>query len=138
MPLTKIALYRTSLLADNLGIDYRTIAIEPAFAAYLDMLAPSFADKPADLTEENLQSRVRGMTLMALSNKFGWLVLATGNKSEMATGYSTLYGHNSRLLVRAGDIVRTGQTLAKAGSTGRSGSSAPSLLPPPCADRRRG
>ena len=79
-------------LAVNLGIDYRTIAIEPAHAAFLDMLAPSFADRPADLTEENLQSRIRGMTLMALSNKFGWIVLATGNKSEMAVGYATLYG----------------------------------------------
>jgi NAD+ synthase (glutamine-hydrolysing) len=79
-------------LAVNLGIDFRTIAIEPAHAAFLDMLAPSFGDRPADLTEENLQSRIRGMTLMALSNKFGWIVLATGNKSEMAVGYATLYG----------------------------------------------
>jgi len=79
-------------LAENLGIDYRTVAIEPAFAAYLDMLSPSFADKPADLTEENLQSRIRGTTLMALSNKFGWMVLTTGNKSEMAVGYFTIYG----------------------------------------------
>ncbi len=79
-------------LAENLGIDYRTVAIEPAFASYLDMLAPSFADNPADLTEENLQSRIRGTTLMALSNKFGWMVLTTGNKSEMAVGYFTIYG----------------------------------------------
>jgi NAD+ synthase (glutamine-hydrolysing) len=56
------------------------------------MLAPSFADVPEDLTEENVQARIRGTTLMALSNKFGWLVLATGNKSEMAAGFSTLYG----------------------------------------------
>jgi NAD+ synthase (glutamine-hydrolysing) len=79
-------------LAEALGIDYRTVAIEPAFAAYLDMTAESFAGKPADLAEENLQSRVRGTTLMALSNKFGWMVLTTGNKSEMAVGYFTLYG----------------------------------------------
>ncbi|HLI00669.1 MAG TPA: NAD+ synthase [Acidimicrobiales bacterium] len=79
-------------LARNLGIDYRTIAIEPAHQAFLDMLAPSFGDRTEDLTEENLQSRIRGVTLMALSNKFGWLVLTTGNKSEMAVGYSTLYG----------------------------------------------
>jgi len=79
-------------LAAQLGIDYRTIAIEPAFAAYLDMTAASFAGHPADLTEENLQSRVRGTTLMALSNKFGWMVLTTGNKSEMAVGYFTIYG----------------------------------------------
>ena len=79
-------------LADNLGIDRRVIAIEPAFSAFREMLAPSFADRDPDLTEENLQSRIRGVTLMALSNKFGWLVLTTGNKSESAVGYSTLYG----------------------------------------------
>ena len=82
----------------NLGIDYRTIAIEPAHAALLDMLAPSFAGRAPDLTEENLQSRIRGMTLMALSNKFGWIVLTTGNKSEMAVGYAThLRRHGRRL-----------------------------------------
>lgn len=80
------------LLATNLGIDMQTISIEPAFAAYLEMLKQSFANRPTDLTEENLQSRVRGTTLMALSNKFGWMVLSTGNKSEMAVGYFTLYG----------------------------------------------
>jgi NAD+ synthase (glutamine-hydrolysing) len=80
------------LLARNLGIDHRAIVIEPAFAAMLDMLAPSFGDRPADVAEENLQSRIRGMLLMALSNKFGWLVLTTGNKSETAVGYTTLYG----------------------------------------------
>ena len=80
------------LLGDALGIETRTIAIEPAHAAFLQMLGPSFAGRAEDLTEENLQARVRGTTLMALSNKFGWLVLATGNKSEMAAGFSTLYG----------------------------------------------
>ena len=79
-------------LAGRLGIDYHTIAIEPAFAAYLEMTAESFAARDEDLTEENLQSRIRGTTLMALSNKFGWMVLTTGNKSEMAVGYFTLYG----------------------------------------------
>ena len=79
-------------LADNLGIDRRVIAIEPAFTAFTEMLAPSFEGREPDLTEENLQSRIRGVTLMALSNKFGWLVLTTGNKSESAVGYSTLYG----------------------------------------------
>ena len=81
-----------SALADALGIDVRVIAIEDAFVAFLGMLAPSFEGREPDLTEENLQSRIRGMVLMALSNKFGWLVLTTGNKSEMAVGYSTLYG----------------------------------------------
>jgi NAD+ synthase (glutamine-hydrolysing) len=79
-------------LADALGIDYRTIPIEAAHAAFLEMLKPSFEGRVEDLTEENIQSRARGVTLMALSNKFGWLVLATGNKSEMATGFSTIYG----------------------------------------------
>ncbi|MCU1455554.1 MAG: synthetase [Acidimicrobiales bacterium] len=79
-------------LAEALGIEMQTIAIEPAHAALLDMLAPAFGDRPPDLTEENLQSRVRGATLMALSNKLGWIVLSTGNKSEMAVGYATLYG----------------------------------------------
>ena len=80
------------LLCKNFGIERRTIAIGPAHDALLDMLAPSFDGRPADLTEENLQSRIRGVTLMALSNKFGWLVLTTGNKSETSVGYSTLYG----------------------------------------------
>jgi NAD+ synthase (glutamine-hydrolysing) len=80
-------------LAAELGIDQRIIAIEPAHAALLDMLAPSFEGLEPDITEENLQSRIRGVVLMALSNKFpGWMVLTTGNKSEMAVGYSTLYG----------------------------------------------
>src|SRR5947209_4440304 len=79
-------------LADALGIDFRVIPIEPAHTAFLEMLRPSFGDLPEDLAEENIQSRARGVTLMALSNKFGWLVLATGNKSEMATGFSTIYG----------------------------------------------
>jgi NAD+ synthase (glutamine-hydrolysing) len=82
-----------ALLAENLGMaDFRTIPIEPGHAAMLEMLAPSFEGRDADLTEENLQSRLRGMTLMALSNKFGWIVLSTGNKSEVAVGYATLYG----------------------------------------------
>jgi len=79
-------------LARNLGIEMLTIPIEPAFASYLDMTAEAFVGRAADLTEENLQSRVRGTTLMALSNKFGWMVLTTGNKSELAVGYFTLYG----------------------------------------------
>ncbi len=79
-------------LAERLEMDIRTVAIEPGFAAFLEMLAPSFEGRAEDLTEENLQSRIRGTTLMALSNKFGWMVLTTGNKSEMAVGYFTLYG----------------------------------------------
>lgn len=79
-------------LAANLGIDIRTISIEPAFQAYLDMLAPSFEGREPGLTYENIQSRCRGQLLMALSNEFGWMVLTTGNKSELAVGYFTIYG----------------------------------------------
>jgi len=79
-------------IARLLGIRYETVDIEPAHQAYLEMLGPLFADREGDVTEENLQSRARGNVLMALSNKFGWLVLTTGNKSEMAVGYATIYG----------------------------------------------
>jgi NAD+ synthase (glutamine-hydrolysing) len=79
-------------LCRNLGVEQRTIPIEAAHAAMLDMLAPSFEDRQPDTTEENLQSRIRGMLMMSLSNKLGWLVLTTGNKSETSVGYSTLYG----------------------------------------------
>jgi NAD+ synthase (glutamine-hydrolysing) len=94
-------------LAEKLGIDYHTIAIEPAFAAYLDMTAPTFGERPADLTEENLQSRIRGTTLMALSNKFGWMVLTTGNKSEMAVGYFTIYGDSVGGYAVIKDVLKT-------------------------------
>jgi NAD+ synthase (glutamine-hydrolysing) len=80
------------LLAENLGIDFRTISIEPAFQAYLDMLAPSFEGREPGLTYENIQSRCRGLLLMAMSNEFGWMALTTGNKSEVAVGYFTIYG----------------------------------------------
>ena len=79
-------------MARRLGVRYDTIPIGPAFDAFRASLAPLFAGRPEDLTEENLQARVRGTLLMALSNKFGSIVLTTGNKSEMAVGYSTLYG----------------------------------------------
>ena len=79
-------------LSKNLGIELNAIPIEPAFSAYLEMFSGVFAGKGQDVTEENLQARIRGNILMALSNKFGWLVLTTGNKSETSVGYSTLYG----------------------------------------------
>ena len=75
-----------------LGIRYDTIPIEPAMAAFDTMLADAFAGRQRDLTEENLQSRIRGVTLMGLSNKFGHMLLTTGNKSEMSVGYATIYG----------------------------------------------
>jgi len=79
-------------LARRLGIRLEVVDIEPAHAAYLEMLSGLFGAREPDATEENLQSRARGNVLMALSNKFGWLVLTTGNKSEMAVGYTTIYG----------------------------------------------
>ncbi len=79
-------------LAKNLGIKLKEIPIESPFASYLDLLEPQFDGKPPDATEENLQARIRGMILMALSNKLGYIVLSTGNKSELAMGYATLYG----------------------------------------------
>lgn len=78
--------------AKALGVPYETIPIEPAYEAFESMLAPAFKGSRPDITEENLQSRIRGVTLMALSNKFGHMVLTTGNKSEMSVGYATLYG----------------------------------------------
>jgi NAD+ synthase len=75
-----------------LGIRYDSIGIGPAMEAFGSMLAPAFGNRPPDITEENIQSRIRGVTLMALSNKFGSMLLTTGNKSEMSTGYATIYG----------------------------------------------
>ncbi|MCD9624616.1 NAD+ synthase [Rhabdothermincola salaria] len=82
-------------LAENLGIEHRTVPIEAAHTALMGMLEPAFTGHPLGLTEENLQSRVRAVVLMALSNAFGWLLLNTGNKSEAAVGYSTLYGDSA-------------------------------------------
>jgi NAD+ synthase (glutamine-hydrolysing) len=82
-------------LAANLGVQVRELPIAAAMGAYESTLSEVFRGQPPDLTEENLQARIRGNLLMALSNKFGWLVLTTGNKSEMAVGYSTLYGDSA-------------------------------------------
>ena len=95
-------------LAATLGIDYRTIAIEPAHQAMLSMLAGDFGPgRGSGLAEENLQSRLRGVVLMALSNNFGWLVLTTGNKSELAVGYSTLYGDTAGGFAVIKDVPKT-------------------------------
>jgi NAD+ synthase (glutamine-hydrolysing) len=82
-------------LAANLGVELLELPIADAMSAYEQLLAGPFAGRDPDLTEENLQARIRGNLLMALSNKFGWLVLTTGNKSEMSVGYSTLYGDSA-------------------------------------------
>ena len=95
------------LLSENLGVELRTIAIEPAFTAHLGMLEPHFRNTDTGVAEENLQARVRGNILMSLSNKFGWLVLTTGNKSEMATGYSTLYGDMAGGFAVIKDVPKT-------------------------------
>jgi NAD+ synthase (glutamine-hydrolysing) len=95
------------ILAERLEIDYRTIPIEPAHAALLEMLAPSFEGLDEDLTEENLQSRIRGVVMMALSNKNNWMVLTTGNKSELAVGYSTLYGDTAGGFAVLKDVTKT-------------------------------
>lgn len=94
-------------LAENLGIAFHTIPIEETVQAFLKALGPLFAGRPVDTTEENLQSRVRGTTLMALSNKFGWLVLTTGNKSEVSVGYFTLYGDSAGGFAVIKDIPKT-------------------------------
>lgn len=79
-------------LAERLGIECIEIPIEKPFQSYLDLLTPHFSGKASDVTEENIQARIRGMIMMALSNKHGYVVLSTGNKSELAMGYATLYG----------------------------------------------
>ena len=91
----------------RIGVRYDEIAIEPAMSTFAAMLAPQFAGLAEDTTEENLQSRIRGMILMALSNKTGSIVLTTGNKSEMATGYATLYGDMAGGFAVIKDIYKT-------------------------------
>ncbi|MDR0842095.1 MAG: NAD+ synthase [Acidobacteriota bacterium] len=94
-------------LAENLGIRFEVIPIRPTYEAFTNALAPTFAGCEPDVTEENLQARIRGTLLMALSNKFGHLVLSTGNKSEMAAGYCTLYGDMVGGLAVISDVPKT-------------------------------
>ena len=94
-------------LAANLGIEFMEIPIKRVMAAYEATLDPWFYGKHPDITEENLQARIRGNILMAFSNKFGWLVLTTGNKSEMAVGYCTLYGDMSGGFAVIKDLLKT-------------------------------
>src|SRR6202046_427640 len=94
-------------LAENLGIEFIVLPINDTFNCYRKTLAPAFAGRPEDKTEENIQARIRGNFLMALSNKLGSLVLSTGNKSEMAVGYSTLYGDMAGGLAVISDVPKT-------------------------------
>jgi NAD+ synthase (glutamine-hydrolysing) len=94
-------------LAKNLGCSYTTIPIEPVFKAFLSSLEPVFQGRPFDTAEENLQARIRGMLAMAISNKFNSMLLTTGNKSELAMGYCTLYGDMCGALAPIGDLFKT-------------------------------
>ena len=94
-------------LAESLGIEFREIPIEEIVEDFEETLGPSFAGRDRDLTEENLQARIRGVLLMALSNKFGWLVVATGNKSELSVGYATLYGDMAGGFALLKDVFKT-------------------------------
>jgi NAD+ synthase (glutamine-hydrolysing) len=95
------------LLADSLGTDFRELPIEDVVRAFDGVLAESFAGRDPDLAEENVQARIRGVLLMALSNKFGWLVVATGNKSELSVGYATLYGDMAGGFALLKDVFKT-------------------------------
>ena len=94
-------------LAERLGIDLRVVPIEPAHVAFTEMLTGMLGSEPTGLTDENLQSRLRGVLLMGVSNANGWIVLTTGNKSEMATGYSTLYGDSAGGFAVIKDVPKT-------------------------------
>jgi NAD+ synthase (glutamine-hydrolysing) len=94
-------------LAELLGCPFEEIPIEPMVEAYAAALAGAFAGREPDLTEENVQARIRGTLLMALSNKFGWLLVATGNKSELSVGYATLYGDMAGGFALLKDVFKT-------------------------------
>jgi NAD+ synthase (glutamine-hydrolysing) len=95
------------LVAESLGADYREIPIEPIVESVTAALAPSFEGTAAGVAEENVQARVRGLLVMALSNKFGWLAVATGNKSELSVGYATLYGDMAGGFALLKDMYKT-------------------------------
>jgi len=94
-------------MAKNLGIEMLTVPIDEIYKAYMTTFKPIFKDRKEDITEENIQARIRGNILMALSNKFGWLVLTTGNKSEMSVGYATLYGDMAGGFAVIKDVPKT-------------------------------
>jgi len=95
------------ILATALGIDFRVIPVEPVFEAFLQVLEPSFSGTQANVAEENIQARIRGSLWMALTNKFNWIALTAGNKSEMATGYATLYGDMAGGFAVLKDVPKT-------------------------------
>jgi NAD+ synthase (glutamine-hydrolysing) len=126
-------------LAKNLGIRYDVLPIEPAFLAVEKQLEKVFAGTKPNEAEENVQSRLRGVTLMALSNKFGGLVLTTGNKSEMAVGYCTLYGDMNGALAPIADVLKTDvYKIAKWVNREREIIPADSITKPPSAELRPG
>ncbi|HUA80541.1 MAG TPA: NAD+ synthase [Dyella sp.] len=125
--------------AERLGVDYHVVGIEPVYESFITALSPLFEGKQPDITEENLQSRTRGVMLMALSNKHRRLLLATGNKSEMAVGYATLYGDMCGAYAPLKDVYKTGvyrlsrwRNEAEARQTGKPGEWA---IPPAVIDR---
>jgi NAD+ synthase (glutamine-hydrolysing) len=95
------------MLADNIGVGYEIISIEKPFSAFLDTLGPFFKERKGDITEENIQARIRAVLLMAFANKFGYILLNTSNKSEAAVGYGTLYGDMAGGLSVIGDVYKT-------------------------------
>jgi NAD+ synthase (glutamine-hydrolysing) len=127
------------ILAANLGIRFELVAIHDVFQQYQRTLEPLFAGTPFGVAEENLQSRIRGALLMALSNKFGALVLTTGNKSEMSTGYCTLYGDMVGALAVIGDVMKT-RVYALSRYANRAGELIPAdtITKPPSAELRPG
>jgi NAD+ synthase (glutamine-hydrolysing) len=94
-------------LADRIKARYEILSIEKPFSAYLELLAPFFKDRKSDVTEENIQARIRAILLMAFANKFGYILLNTSNKSEAAVGYGTLYGDMAGGLSVIGDVYKT-------------------------------
>lgn len=104
---SKESLEDSSLLTENLDIEFKVINIQEIFEVYKKILLPFFTGLPQDVTEENLQARIRGNLLMAFSNKFGWLVLTTGNKSEYSCGYATLYGDMAGGFALIKDVPKT-------------------------------
>jgi NAD+ synthase (glutamine-hydrolysing) len=102
-----LSLEDAQALSATLGIEYKVLSIENPFQSYLDLLNIDFQGHPVDITEENIQARIRGTILMAFSNKLGYLLLNTGNKSEMAMGYCTLYGDMCGGLAVISDVFKT-------------------------------